>query len=110
MLKKIFIPMILISIVLTTAPCFGQDDEIAYTANDKFIRGALNLTTWYLEAPMTAYEISVDENPLIGILYGLPVGVAKSIMRCIIGVVEISTFPFEPYEPILEPEFLIIKR
>ena len=58
------------------------------------------------EPPISVYEISKERNPLIGFFYGIPVGIGRGLFRASVGVVEIFTFPFEPYGPTVEPEFL----
>lgn len=89
---------------------FAGEEEDEYTANDKFTRGAVNMATFYLEVPKTIYDTSVEENPITGLLYGLPMGFAKGLVRFAIGVVELGTFPFEPYGPLIEPEFLMLEK
>lgn len=100
------IPLFFISTCIISA---AEEDEYEYTSYDKFTRGIFNSITFPLEIPITIHNISVEKNPLIGILFGLPVGIGKSVIRMCIGLVEFTTFPFEPYEPIIEPEYLFKK-
>jgi len=88
----------------------GADEDKASTANDKFTRGVVNISTCYLEVPMTVYKTSKEENPITGVLFGIPAGIARGAVRLVVGVIELGTFPFQPYEPMLEPEYLIIKE
>ena len=110
-MKKTAILLILAFLINISAPLsMAQEDEDALTANDKFTRSVVNIATFYLEVPMSVYKTSKDENPVTGILYGLTLGVAKGLVRLAVGVIELGTFPFEPYEPLLEPEFLMFER
>ena len=91
--------------------CSAQEElDEDFSSNDKFTRSVVNIATFYLEVPKAIYETSKDENPITGVLYGLPLGVGKSVVRFAVGVIELGTFPFEPFEPLLEPEFLILER
>ena len=99
-----------IFLVLLNAMAAWAEEGYEFTANDKFTRSVVNIATFYLEAPIVVYETSVNENPIAGILYGLPVGVAKSALRLAVGAIELGTFPFEPYAPLMEPEFLLFER
>lgn len=112
-MKRILAIFIVSSIILHGAVIYAQEeDDMAeeFTANDKFTRGIVNIATCYLEVPMNVYETSKDENVVTGLLYGMTVGVAKSLVRLAIGAVELGTFPFEPYSPLMEPEYLILKK
>lgn len=86
----------------------AAEPEQEYTAHDKFARGIFNLVTFLFEVPITVHEVSVNENPVMGLLYGLPLGIGKSIVRLLVGVVEAATAPMPPYKPVLEPEYLLI--
>jgi putative exosortase-associated protein (TIGR04073 family) len=97
-------------IALCAKPCTAEDADNDFTANDKFTRGIVNCTTFYLEVPMSVYKTTKEENPVTGVLFGLPAGIAKGLVRFGIGVVETLTFPFEPYAPLIEPEYLITKE
>ncbi len=104
--------LLIFLLMLANIPAASADDNDAYeyTANDKLTRSMMNIVTFYLEAPITIYNTSVEENPITGLLYGLPLGGAKSAHRLIMGIVELGTFPFPPYEPMIEPECLLFKR
>lgn len=87
----------------------AAEEEREYTAFDKFSRGIFNVLTSPFEVPITVYDTSVEENPITGLLYGFPLGIAKGGIRLCIGAVEITTFPFPPYRPLFEPEFLLFQ-
>lgn len=86
----------------------AAEDE--YTPNDKLTRGVLNIFTSIFEIPVTIYDISVNENPLTGVLYGPPLGVGRWFIRLMTGAAEVLTFEFPPYEPSFEPEYLFFKK
>ncbi len=110
-MKKIIL-LLSITVLLNSAAaiCSAEELEEDFSANDKFTRSVVNIATFYLEVPRTVYETTKDENLVTGVLYGLPLGFAKGLVRFAVGVIELGTFPFEPFEPLLEPEFLILER
>ena len=112
-MKTGFIFLVLgLLLIHNTAPCVALDDKggYQYTANDKLTRGISNFGTFFLELPIAVYKTSVEENPLMGLTYGMALGFTKSALRLTASVIEVATFPFEPYEPMIEPEFLLFKR
>ncbi len=88
----------------------AEGNESEYTGQDKFSRGIFNVLTWPFELPITIYEYSVEENPLVGVLYGVPVGIGRAVVRMVTGLVELITFAQPPYGPMVEPEYLFIKK
>ncbi|MEE8359574.1 MAG: exosortase system-associated protein, TIGR04073 family [Candidatus Omnitrophota bacterium] len=110
-MKKIIL-LLFLAVFLNSAVtiCSAEELEKDFSANDKFTRSVVNIATFYLEVPRTVYETTKDKNLVTGVLYGLPLGFAKGLVRFAVGVVELGTFPFEPFEPLLEPEFLLLER
>jgi putative exosortase-associated protein (TIGR04073 family) len=108
-MKHKFIALIAIFIIIGASSARAEE-EYDFTANDKFTRSVANIATFYLEVPASVYKATVDENPIIGLFYGLSVGAAKGVARLAVGIIELGTFPFEPYTPLMEPEFLILER
>jgi len=107
-MKGLSLLFIILCAVAWSVPSYAYEDY-EYTAQDKFSRGALNMITFFLEIPITMYEISVEDNPLMGILLGLPLGIAKGVVRFGAGVVEVGTTPLPPFGPILKPEYLFFE-
>ncbi len=76
----------------------------------KLGRGLANMVTGWIELPVTVHRTSERHNYIGGLFYGIPIGLAKALIRTFGGVYEIVTFPFpipEDYEPIIEPEFVM---
>ena len=108
-MKRIAVLVIFLLLMNHTAILNAQGLEKEYTVFDKFSRGLYNAATFYFEIPITIYEVSVEENPLLGILYGMPLGFAKAIIRMTAAAIEITTSPLPPFEPIVEPEYLFFQ-
>lgn len=77
---------------------------------NKISRGVFNVITAVFELPFTVYEVSKKQNPVAGFFYGIPMGIGRAFFRLTVGIVEIFTFPYEPFEPMIEPEYLLIKN
>lgn len=75
----------------------------------KLSRGVANLFTGVLELPLAMNDISARKGPVAGLTLGSLVGIGAAARRIVVGLVEITTFPFPlrgiGYEPILLPEF-----
>ncbi|MFH1753352.1 MAG: exosortase system-associated protein, TIGR04073 family [Candidatus Omnitrophota bacterium] len=112
-MKKLFAVLFITLLLNSSAPISSAQEAEAeedFSASDKFTRSVVNIATFYLEVPKTVYETTRDENIVTGLLYGIPMGFAKGAIRLVSGVIEFGTFPLEPFEPILEPEFLLLER
>ncbi|NQT06766.1 MAG: exosortase system-associated protein, TIGR04073 family [Candidatus Omnitrophica bacterium] len=90
---------------LSSTDIYEADDRPEFT---KLSRGLFNFVTAPLELFINMYEISKEEGVLKGILLGFPIGIARGIFRATAGLVEIATFPFDPYGPIIKPEYLLL--
>lgn len=107
-MKKILLIITILLLTCQNSISYAAETEDEYTVYDKFSRGIFNTITSPFELPIAVYEVSTEENILMGVLYGVPLGAAKSLLRFAIGMVEMATFPFPPYEPMLDPGCLII--
>jgi putative exosortase-associated protein (TIGR04073 family) len=75
----------------------------------KFGRGIANITTSAFEIPKSIQESLYDDGPVAAATYGLFDGIFKFVVRTVVGVFEVVTFPIPipaDYAPIVEPEFL----
>jgi putative exosortase-associated protein (TIGR04073 family) len=79
-----------------------------YTAQDKFTRSIVNFFTCWMEIPLSVHEVSVNENPVMGVLYGIPLGLGKAAVRIGTAALEFVTFPVPPFEPMVDPEYLVL--
>ncbi|MFH1752862.1 MAG: exosortase system-associated protein, TIGR04073 family [Candidatus Omnitrophota bacterium] len=75
----------------------------------KLSRGLMNTTTGWIELFTTIHESYVEEPFIGGLIYGIPMGLARAFLRTGAGIYELITFPIPfpaNYEPIIEPEFI----
>ncbi len=72
---------------------------------DQFGRGVCNILFGALEIPLNMLRVTDAEGDMAGISKGLAVGVWRFVIRELVGVVELVTFPFG-WEPIIRPEYL----
>ena len=98
--------LVLVAVVLISnliiSPCFADPLR-------KLGRGVANTLTGAVEIPKKIYEVSKEENVLLGISWGLAKGIGVGLVRTAAGVYEMLTFPIPApadYEPIIHPEFV----
>ncbi|MBL7069732.1 MAG: exosortase system-associated protein, TIGR04073 family [Candidatus Omnitrophica bacterium] len=107
-MKRLSVLLIILYVIASSVSSYA-DEDYEYTAHDKLARGVFSMITFLLEIPITMYEISVEENPLMGILYGFPLGFGKGAIRLAVGTAEVFTTALPPFEPILKPEYLLFE-
>ncbi len=95
--------------------CFdpsGDDQEIDPSARrrpvDQLGRGVCNICFGLLEIPINVIRVTEDEGDMPGISKGVALGVWRGLVREVVGVVELVTFPFG-WSPIIEPEYVLQK-
>lgn len=80
------------------------------TAIKKFGRGVCNVLTCPAEFPAQIGATNRTDGPMAGLTYGVAKGVLWVLIRGVVGVYEVVTFPIPlpcEYRPILtEPEFM----
>ena len=88
--------------VCAVTPCYAGPAK-------KLGRGLANTVTGWMEMFVTINEEYIKHSYAGGLIYGVPMGLARASVRTLVGVYETLTF-FIPapnnYEPILEPEFI----
>lgn len=68
--------------------------------------GLNNLLTGWVSIPVQIREVTLDVDPIAGLAYGGAKGLGLAFGRTIVGIFDIVTFAFEPYdEPIMEPVY-----
>jgi len=97
-----------ILIIMGAGTAYSDSLDGEYTAQDKFTRGIVNLFTCWIEMPLSIHEVSVNENPVMGVLYGIPLGLGKTAVRLGTAALELVTFPLPPFEPMIDPEYLVL--
>ena len=103
--RKLYIVIfaLILSIVFIQSQCHAQN------MLRKLGRGAANVVTSPLEIPKSIQKVLYDDGPVAGVTYGLVEGGYKGLLRAVVGVYEVFTFPIPfpaDYEPIVVPEFL----
>jgi putative exosortase-associated protein (TIGR04073 family) len=100
--------VLFVALVSLIAAPFRAD---AQTFSDKLGRGLANALTGLLAMPYTMKQETDDNGIVAGITTGLVKGIGNVIVRELVGVYEILTFPLplpEDYRPILtDPEYLL---
>lgn len=80
------------------------------TPLNKATRGGVNFATGWLEIPNQIVECRSQGRPL-WLLNGVVFGLGMMVVRTMMGVYDVVTFPFGPYDrPVLDPETLIFPR
>ena len=75
----------------------------------KFIRGAANFTTGWMELPKQVYLVGQREGWVTGALRGPIDGLGMFVARTVAGAYEVLTFPIPlppRYQPMLFPEYI----
>ena len=70
----------------------------------KFGRGLCNIVTFHFEIFEQSKRVKDAEGSLSGMTYGIVKGVAMAVVRAVVGVYEVATFPIpypSGYKPIL---------
>ncbi|MDT8388990.1 MAG: exosortase system-associated protein, TIGR04073 family [Lentisphaeria bacterium] len=70
----------------------------------QFGRGVNNVATGLLEVPANVVQVQEEDGPLAALSYGVTRGVFRCVVREVVGVFEICTFP-AGFKPIVAPEF-----
>lgn len=100
--------MVLVMFMALAGPLFAD------TALDKLGRGVANTLTGVFEIPKNMGEESDANGIFAGFTTGLVKGIVDMVIRELVGVYEIATFPIPVpagYSPILEdPEYFPFKR
>ena len=97
------ISVLIISLVCIQSPCFAQN------MLRKLGRGVSNVATSVFEIPKSIQEIFYEEGVVAAGTYGIIDGIYKCLLRTVVGVYEVVTFPIPfpaDYAPIVEPEFM----
>lgn len=138
MLKKVFLCAMLLFAAATSFELAAQDSDHFYTTSRtssdtgaatpalvdqiarKLGRGISNVAFGAVEFPLNWYQVNFEEGGFAACTYGILRGVIAVVIREVVGVVEIVTFPFPlpgcselpdcpkaGYGPILQPEWIL---
>ncbi len=115
MIKKICFLIIILQLLIL--PLYARDQN----ALTKLGRGATNLSLGWAEIIRQTIKVNEPDyfynqgerrswlffNPVTKLLLWGPLkGLAYAIERSFLGVFEVTTFLFPPYEPFIDPEFV----
>lgn len=81
----------------------------SYTAGDKLVRGLANVFLGFIEIPRNIHNTTAEESLLVGWTVGTGKGIGFTVLRLVVGVYEVVTFPFPlptDYVPVYRPEFV----
>ena len=123
MWKKLFLSAMLLFMVGTTVELSAQESATPTIVDQivrKLGRGISNVAFGGLEFPVNWYQVNFEEGGLAACTYGIIRGVVAVVIREVVGVVEIITFPIPlpgcsdvpdcpawGYGPILQPEWIV---
>ena len=100
--KKVALCAMLFFMVGTTVEVYAQEKaatpQIVDNMARKLGRGISNVAFGALELPINWYQVNFEEGGFAACTYGILKGVIAVVIREVVGVVEIVTFPFPlPY-------------
>lgn len=73
---------------------------------NKLGNGILNIASSWTDVPYEVGKVSIDDNILTGMTFGLAAGLANGFIRLSAGVIDAATFGIPPYDDVLmEPEY-----
>ena len=123
MLKKMILCAMLLFAVGSTFELSAQENitpSIVDQIVRKLGRGISNVAFGALEFPIVWHQVNFEEGGLAACTYGILRGVVAVVIREVVGVVEIVTFPFPlpgcselpdcpkaGYGPIIQPEWIL---
>ena len=102
-------PVITIILIMILFVMCMQSTCYAQNMLRKLGRGTANIFTSPFELPRSIQQILYDNGPVAGLTYGIVDGAFKTLLRAVVGVYEVVTFPIPfpaEYKPVVEPEFL----
>ncbi len=99
------LPAIMAVFMLSAAPVMAADgDSYGTQVAQKFGRGLGNAATGWLEVPKNIVSESKNTNVALGITWGLVKGVAHTVGRTVVGVLDLAFF-FVPTKEYVHPTF-----
>lgn len=103
----------LVGMAVGMVPTTGWADESSGPMR-KLGRGMANVAYGFWELPIKIVEVRNVDGPVAASTLGVIKGLTAGFQRTMVGVYEVLTFPFpQPtgtYEPMIEPEFLRLRR
>lgn len=98
---------VIVCFVLLSSPAFASIEDGPIR---KLGRGAVNLTTGWLELATQVFRTTETQGSLAGVTIGLGRGIVWGIGRTLVGAIELVTFPIPNptvgYGPVIKPEFV----
>ena len=89
--------------------CCGGGDSSGGPVR-KLSRGVANSITGVLEVPYTMAHVQKRDGVIPAMSWGVISGVQNAVVRTVVGMTELMTFPFRfpnnGYGPMLKPEFI----
>jgi putative exosortase-associated protein (TIGR04073 family) len=93
LVKRLILVGLFFSIMLVS-PEISLADSTLEKAGGKLVRGFANVTTGWIEVFHEIYEVTMQKDPVTGLLYGSVRGVGMAVIRTGSGLYEIATSPF----------------
>jgi len=99
---------VLVANLATDAPARADESRaLGDRISGKLLRGVVNLSTGWIEAPRQIYEVGTHEGWVRGILRGPFDGIGMFFARTAAGALETVTFPvpLPTYKPLVTPAY-----
>lgn len=90
-------------LALSSLPASAAN-EVVDNMIRQFGRGVNNVVTGIFEVPANMVQVQEEEGEFAALSYGVTRGVFRCLVREVVGVFEICTFP-AGFKPIVKPEF-----
>ena len=104
-MRKISLLLVVLMVV-----SFISADAYAGNPIQKIGRGIANVATGWIEIPKEMVNVTEQENDMKGLFVAPFTGLWKGVVRTVVGVYEIVTFPLPipaEYAPVVEPEYVL---
>lgn len=107
-----FTHTIMASLVVVAGMSLASSDAWAQDPIHKVGRGIVNVLTSWIEIPKNLHLGTQEENPLVGVGWGILKGCGLAVTRLVVGAYETVTFPIpypkgyaSPYEGLELPDY-----
>ncbi len=98
--------VMLLGCLLSLAVGHSTAQALGHSAGDKLTRGVANTFQGILEVPRHVGNTTETQGLLTGVTVGLGKGLGYGVLRTLVGLYEVVTFPIpipEGYAPIIQP-------
>ena len=100
--RTLSVIIVIMVIMMCAGPVFAGGNPAT-----KLGRGLVNAVTSWIEIPKQVYMVSKEDNPFLGITWGVAKGVGYGVARLGAGVYDTGTFLVPKYDlDLMQPEYV----